>query len=49
MQFFNSLGEQFIAHTGDLVTPKEKQLYNAIIKASNKLDQHNRPKIKRLN
>jgi len=48
MQFFNSLGDYFIA-AGDynakhthwgyrLVTPKGKQLYNAIIKAKNKLD-----------
>jgi len=48
MQFFNSLGDYFIAagdynakHTqwgSRLVTPKEKQLYNAIIKVKNKLD-----------
>jgi len=48
MQFFNSLGYHFIAagdynakhtHWGSrLMTPKEEQLYNAIIKAKNKLD-----------
>lgn len=48
MEFFNSLGEHFIAagdynakhtHWGSrLVNPKGKQLYNAIIKANNKLD-----------
>jgi len=46
-QFFNSLGEHFIAggdynakhtHWGSrLVNPKGKQLYNAVIKANNKL------------
>jgi len=48
MQFFNSLGDYFIAagdynakHThweSRLVTPKGKQLYNAIIKVKNKLN-----------
>jgi len=48
MQFFNSLGDYFKAagdfnakhtHWGSrLVTPKGTQLYNAIIKAKNKLD-----------
>lgn len=48
MDFFNSLGDHFIAagdynakhkHWGSrLVNPKGKQLYNAIINASNKLD-----------
>jgi len=48
MQFFNSLGDHFIAagdynvkHTpwgSRLVTPKGKQLHNAIIKAKSKLD-----------